>query len=97
MTRTSAPASCRRLTRSGALYAAIPPETPRTMFMIGRRGSRLLRGLQGRGLLDRRRELPLHLVLLDLLHGDASGLSVLALHLRMPALNQLLGALRDEQ
>src|SRR5438128_4362127 len=93
-TRTVASASCNRRTSSGALYAAMPPETPRTMFMRSRslgvsrsrgissprdRATSLLRGLQRRGLLDRRCELPLHLVLLDLFHRYAGGLGVLAL------------------
>src|SRR5438105_697293 len=108
-TRTVAPASCNRRTSSGALYAAMPPLTPRTIFMslaVGCwpfaepysqrptvNGERLLRGLQRRGLLDRRRELPLHLVLLDLFHGHSCGLGVLALHLRVGALDDLFGAL----
>src|SRR4029077_17926329 len=110
-TRTMAPASCNRRTSSGALYAAIPPLTPRTIFivrlsLVADRGSRtamrdprcaLLRGLQRRGLLDRRCELPLHLVLLDLFHRYAGGLGVLAFHLRVRALNDLLCTLGDQQ
>src|SRR5437016_7972144 len=45
----------------------------------------------------RRRELPLHLVLLDLFHGHARRLGVFASALRRGALHELLGALGYEQ
>src|SRR5438128_2739872 len=74
--RTSAPASRKRRTRSGVLYAAIPPEMPRTMRMFAVCSARFAedcepqtaicdlfgRRFECRGLFDRRRQLPLHLV-----------------------------------
>src|SRR5262249_26208514 len=104
MTRTSAPASRRRRTRSGVLYAAIPPVTPRTIFMVamlpscpatGQPGN--LFGFQRRRLFNGRRELPLHLGLVDLFHRHARRLGVFALHLRRGSLNELLCAFGNEQ
>src|SRR5438128_6601768 len=106
MTRTSAPASLSLRTNSGVLYAAIPPVTPKTIFMVARllgcqvagnwatgNPATLLRFFQRRRLFYRRRELPLHLVLIDLFHRDARRLGVLASHLRLRALDDLFGAL----
>src|SRR5579884_2905911 len=109
MTRTSAPASRRRRTSSGVLYAAMPPVTPRTIFMavwsgrlqpaVGglKAAATLFARFQRRRFFNGRRELPLHLLLVDFFHCNARRFRVLGLHFRRRSLNQLLGALGDEQ
>src|SRR6266568_578311 len=99
MTRTSAPTSRRRRTRSGVLYAAIPPLTPSTTLIVGRGRTACAHFLlrDRRRLFHRRRELPFHLVPLDLFHRHARRLGVFRARLRRRSLNELLGALRHQK
>src|SRR5258708_39257504 len=67
-------------------HASLPLPTPHALLRF-----------QRRRFFFRRRELPLHLVPLDLFHGDARRLGVSAPALRHGALYELLGALGHEQ
>src|SRR6059036_2770068 len=68
----------------------MPPVTPRT-----RRTGLLFES--GRRFFHGRRQLPLHLIPLDLFHGHARRLGMLRLGLRRGALHELLGALGNQQ